>query len=128
MSNTYEFYMKEKFTQFTPYLGNEKSEDGDPGVAIKDRVKVKKPSMYKVLLHNDDYTTMEFVIHVLQKFFAKSYDQSHAIMLKVHHDGIGICGIYTHEVAESKTSKVNKYSRGKGHPLKCTFEPCDDEN
>ena len=120
--------MKEKFTQFTPYMGNENSEDGDPGVAIKDRVKVKKPSMYKVLLHNDDYTTMEFVIHVLQKFFAKSYDQSHAIMLKVHHDGIGICGIYTHEVAESKTSKVNKYSRGKGHPLKCTFEPCDDEN
>lgn len=119
--------MKEK-KEIIPKMSDEKSNEGDPGVAIKDHVKVKKPSMYKVLLHNDDYTTMEFVIHVLQKFFAKTYDQSHAIMLKVHHDGIGICGIYTHEVAESKTSKVNKYSRGKGHPLKCTYEPCDNED
>lgn len=101
---------------------------GDPGVATVDKVKVKKPSMYKVLLHNDDYSTMEFVIHILQKFFHKNYEESHGIMLKVHHDGIGICGIYTHEVAESKTSKVNKYSRGKGHPLKCSYEPCDSED
>lgn len=101
---------------------------GDPGVATIDEVKVKKPAMYKVLLHNDDYSTMEFVIHVLQKFFHKNYEESHAIMLKVHHDGIGICGIYTHEVAESKTSKVNKYSRAKGHPLKCSYEPCDSED
>jgi ATP-dependent Clp protease adaptor protein ClpS len=101
---------------------------GDPGVATIEKVKVKKPSMYKVLLHNDDYTSMEFVIHVLQKFFHKNYEESHAIMLKVHHDGIGICGIYTHEVAESKSSKVNKYSRGKGHPLKSSYEPCDSED
>lgn len=103
--------------------GDEKS--GDPGVAIADKVKLQKPPMYKVLMHNDDYTTMEFVIHVLMKFFSKTYDESHAIMLKVHHDGIGICGIFTHEVAESKSQKVNKYSRGKGHPLKSSIEPCD---
>lgn len=120
--------MKVKKHEIFPYMAEGDQKEGDPGVAIEDRVKVKKPSMYKVLLHNDDYTTMEFVIHVLQKFFTKNYDEAYAIMLKVHHDGLGICGIYTHEVAESKSSKVNKYSRGKGHPLKCTFEPCDDEN
>ena len=99
--------------------------DSEPGVAVSEELKVQVPKMYKVLLHNDDYTTMEFVIHILQKFFRKSYDEAHSIMLKVHHDGLGICGIYTHEVAESKSSKVNKYSRNKGHPLKSTIEPCD---
>lgn len=108
-----------------PIMSDENSESGDPGVAIADKVKLKKPPMYKVLMHNDDYTTMEFVIHVLMKFFNKTYDESHAIMLKVHHDGIGICGIFTHEVAESKSQKVNKYSRAKGHPLKSSIEPCD---
>lgn len=97
----------------------------DPGVAIADETKIEQPKMYKVLLHNDDYTTMEFVIHVLMKFFNKTYDESHSIMLKVHHEGAGLCGIFTFEVAESKTAKVNRYSRGKGHPLKTTFEPCD---
>lgn len=100
-------------------------ETGDPGIAVKDETKLQKPKMYKVLMHNDDYTTMEFVIHVLMKFFSKNYDEAHAVMLKVHHDSIGICGIYTHEVAESKSSKVNRYSKGKGHPLKCSIEPCD---
>lgn len=119
--------MNERKT-ISPFLSSDIPEEGDPGVATAQKVKVKRPSMYKVLLHNDDYTTMEFVIHILQKFFAKSYDEAHGVMLKVHHDGIGICGIYTHEVAESKTSKVNRYSRGKGHPLKCSFEPCEDEN
>lgn len=100
-------------------------ESSDPGIAIADKVSLKKPTMHKVLMHNDDYSTMEFVIHVLNKFFGKSYDDAHAIMLNVHHQGIGICGIYTFEVAESKASKVTKYSRDKGHPLKCTTEPCD---
>ena len=76
---------------------------GDPGIAVAEETKLKQPKMYKVLLHNDDYTTMEFVIHVLMKFFSKTYDESHAIMLKVHHDGQGLCGIFTFEVAESKT-------------------------
>ena len=105
--------------------GDEGTSTGDPGIAIADKVKLDPPKMYKVVLHNDDYTTMEFVIHVLMKFFGKNYDEAHAIMLKIHHDGIGICGIYTFEVAESKSSKVNNYSRGKGHPLKSSLEPCD---
>lgn len=117
----------EKTTEFRIFMNSSGSGDTDsePGIALADEVKVQEPKMYKVLLHNDDYTTMEFVIHVLQKFFKKSYDEAHAIMLKVHHDGLGICGIYTHEVAESKSSKVNKYSRNKGHPLRSSIEPCD---
>lgn len=109
-------------------MADEGTSEGNPGVATVEKVKIQKPKMFKVLIHNDDYTTMEFVIHVLQKFFHKNYEESHGIMLKVHHDGIGICGIYTFEIAESKASKVNKYSRGKGHPLKCSFEPCDSED
>ena len=120
--------MEKNHKDFTIMMSNSDTSHGDPGIATADDVKVNKPKMFKVLIHNDDYTTMEFVIHVLQKFFQKTYEQSHAIMLKVHHDGLGICGIYTFEVAESKATKVNKYSRGKGHPLKCTFEPCDSED
>ncbi len=105
-----------------------KSTEGDTGVAVAEEVKIKRPQMFKVLIHNDDYTTMEFVIHVLQKFFQKNYDEAHGIMLSVHHEGIGICGVYTFEVAESKVSKLNKYSRGKGHPLKGSVEPCDSES
>jgi len=104
---------------------DQKTSEGDPGVAIADKIDLEKPKMYQVILHNDDYSTMEFVIHVLMKFFSKTYDDAHAVMLKVHHDGVGICGIYTFEVAESKSSKVNNYSRGKGHPLKSSIEPCD---
>ena len=123
--------MEENLKKIIMMSGSEEDSDsseGDSGTATMEEVKVKKPKMFKVLMHNDDYTSMEFVIHALQKFFQKSYEQSHAIMLKVHHDGIGICGIFTFEVAESKATKVNKYSRGKGHPLKCTFEPCDSED
>ncbi len=101
------------------------SSSGDPGIAVADETKLEQPKMYKVMLHNDDYTTMGFVIHVLMKFFAKNYDEAHGVMLKVHHDGVGMCGIYTFEVAESKSAKVNRYSRGKGHPLKSTVEPCE---
>jgi len=105
--------------------GDSGTSTGDPSIAIADKVKLEPPKMYKVVLHNDDYSTMEFVIHVLMKFFSKNYDEAHAVMLKIHHDGVGICGIYTFEVAESKSSKVNSYSRGKGHPLKSSIEPCD---
>ncbi len=98
---------------------------GDPGIAVAEETKLQQPKMYKILLHNDDYTSMEFVIHVLMKFFNKTYDEAHGIMLKVHHEGQGLCGIFTFEVAESKTAKVNRYSRGKGHPLKTSFEACD---
>lgn len=106
-------------------MSEEQTGSGDPGIAIADDIKVEKPKMYKVMLHNDDYTTMEFVIHILEKFFNKNSEEAHAIMLKVHHDGHGMCGIFTHEVAESKSAKVNRYSRGKGHPLKSSIEPCE---
>jgi ATP-dependent Clp protease adaptor protein ClpS len=102
--------------------------NGETATVPKEEVKTKRPSMYKVLMHNDDYTSMEFVVHVLKKFFQKKQSESESIMLKVHHEGMAICGIFTHEVAESKTLKVNRYSRSKGHPLKCSYEPCEDEN
>jgi len=82
--------------------------------------------MFKVFMHNDDYTTMEFVIHVLKKFFAKSEAEAYEIMMKVHLEGLAVCGVFTYEVAESKTEKVNKYSRDHGHPLTTSFEPCDE--
>lgn len=104
--------------------GHKTEADGD--LAVADEIETKEPKKYKVLIHNDDYTTMEFVVHVLQKFFSKSYEEAQAVMLKVHNEGFGVCGIYTYEVAESKSSKVNKYSRSKGHPLKSSIEPCDD--
>lgn len=107
------------------FMSESDSNSSDPGIAVADDTKLEPPKMYRVLLHNDDYTTTEFVIHVLMKFFAKSYDEATAVMWKVHHDGIGLCGIFTYEVAESKSAKVNRYSRGKGHPLKSSIEPCE---
>ncbi len=104
---------------------NEHIHDDKTDIITREKISVKKPKMYKILMHNDDYSTMEHVIHVLRKFFAKNRDEAHSIMLKVHNEGIGICGIYTREIAESKTLKVNRYSREKGHPLKCSFEACD---
>ena len=98
---------------------------GDPEIAVVEKTEIEEPKMYKVMLHNDEYTSMEFVIHVLMKFFGKAYDDAHGVMLRVHNDGVGLCGIYTFEVAESKSAKVNRYSRGKGHPLKSSIEPCD---
>lgn len=92
----------------------------DSDVSAQDDV--KEPSMYKVLLHNDDYTTMEFVVHVLMKVFRKSLDEATQIMLNVHKLGVGVCGIYTFEVAETKVETVNGMARENGHPLKCTME------
>jgi ATP-dependent Clp protease adaptor protein ClpS len=103
--------------------GPEHESSGESGVAVAPDIKTKLPKKYKVLLHNDDYTTMEFVVHVLEKFFQKSVLEANTIMMEVHVKGVGICGIYTYEVAESKANKVNKYSRDNGHPLKCTISP-----
>lgn len=98
-------------------------EDGpSTGVAIKTRPKTKKPSMYKVLMLNDDYTPMEFVVHVLERFFSKSTAEATEIMLNVHHRGVGICGIYTYEVAETKVNQVMELARKNQHPLQCTIE------
>lgn len=106
-------------------MSSETEKDEQSGVATVKKVKLQPPKMYKVLMHNDDYTTMEFVILVLQKFFNKSASESQTIMLEVHTRGFGICGIYTYEVAESKVAKVTKYARDNGHPLKCSTEPSD---
>ena len=82
----------------------------------------KKPAMYKVLLLNDDFTPMEFVIHILERFFSKNRQEATEIMLHVHRRGVGVCGVYTHEVAETKVNLVMDYARKNEHPLQCTME------
>ena len=97
---------------------------GDTGTHIitKTRPKTKRPSLYKVLLLNDDYTPMDFVVLVLQQFFAMDIEKATQVMLHVHTRGRGVCGVYTREVAESKVSQVNEYARMSQHPLLCTME------
>ena len=96
--------------------------DGDAGVITKTKPKTKKPSMYKVLLLNDDYTPMEFVVHVLQKFFGRSSGEATQIMLNVHQRGVGVCGVYSFEIAESKAQKTIDYARKNDHPLQLQLE------
>ncbi len=91
-------------------------------VIVKPRPKTKTPSMYKVLMLNDDYTPMEFVVHVLEKFFGMNRSDATRIMLHVHQRGVGICGVFTYEVAESKVNFVVDYARRHQHPLQCTLE------
>ena len=95
-----------------------------PGISIvvKAKPKTKKPSMYRVLLLNDDYTPMEFVVHILERFFNKSRAAATEIMLHVHHRGVGVCGVYTYEIAETKVSQVIDFARRHQHPLQCTME------
>jgi ATP-dependent Clp protease adaptor protein ClpS len=96
--------------------------EGRTGIVTKTRPKTKKPSLYKVLLLNDDYTPMEFVVHVLEKYFNKGREDATRIMLHVHHKGVGICGVYTYEVAETKVTQVIDFARQHGHPLQRTME------
>jgi ATP-dependent Clp protease adaptor protein ClpS len=91
-------------------------------VVTKTRTKTQRPSLYKVLLLNDDYTPMEFVITVLQRFFNKNHEDAVRIMLHVHHNGVGICGVYTFEVAETKVAQVIEFARQHQHPLQCMME------
>jgi ATP-dependent Clp protease adaptor protein ClpS len=97
---------------------------GQPGIGLLSRTKVqtKKPSMYRVLLLNDDFTPMDFVVHILEKFFSKNRQEATEIMLHVHRKGVGICGTYTYEVAETKVTSVMDYARRNEHPLQCTME------
>ena len=99
---------------------------GTPGpstdVAVQARPKTRKPSMYKVLMLNDDYTPMEFVVHVLERFFQKSREEATRIMLHVHRRGVGVCGVFTYEVAETKVTQVMDLARQNQHPLQCTIE------
>ena len=100
-------------------------EDGGLGIATKTRVRTKKPSMYRVLILNDDYTPMEFVVLILERFFNKSREQATRIMLHVHQKGVGVCGVYTYEVAETKVAQVMDMARRNEHPLQCTMEKED---
>ncbi len=105
--------------------GGNRANDGDrpsTGVSIKTRPKTKKPSMYKVLMLNDDYTPMEFVVNVLEQYFGKSQEEAVRIMLHVHQRGVGVCGVYTYEVAETKVNQVMDLARQHQHPLQCTIE------
>jgi len=97
--------------------------DQDSGVALQEaRPKTKKPPLYKVVMLNDDYTPMEFVVHVLEQFFSVDRPTATRIMLEVHTRGKGVCGLFTHEIAETKVSQVNQYARENQHPLLCTLE------
>ncbi len=96
--------------------------DSNTGIATKARAKTKKPSMYKVLMLNDDYTPMEFVVTVLERFFGKQHEEAIQIMMHVHQKGVGICGVFTYEVAETKVTQVMDFARKHQHPLQCTLE------
>jgi ATP-dependent Clp protease adaptor protein ClpS len=98
--------------------------DGSPGTAVitKTRPQTKRPNLYRVLLLNDDYTPMEFVVHVLERFFNKDHETAHRIMMHVHQHGIGECGVFTYEVAETKVTQVMDFARKHQHPLQCIME------
>ena len=97
-------------------------EEIETGVATRTRPKTKKPSNYKVLMLNDDYTPMEFVVLVLQQFFAMSIEDATRVMLQVHQQGVAVCGVFTYEVAETKVTQVIDFARENQHPLQCTLE------
>ena len=99
--------------------------DGDrsnTAIITRTKPKTKRPSLYRVLLLNDDYTPMEFVVHVVERFFNKSHDDAYQIMMHVHHNGVGECGVFTYEVAETKVTQVMDFARKHQHPLQCVME------
>ena len=97
-------------------------DQGETGVATRTRPKTKKPSNYKVLMLNDDYTPMEFVVLVLQRFFTMGIEDATRVMLQVHQQGVAVCGVFTYEVAETKVTQVIDFARENQHPLQCTLE------
>ncbi|OYU15745.1 MAG: ATP-dependent Clp protease adapter ClpS [Alphaproteobacteria bacterium PA4] len=111
----------------TPYLSDDDADGMPPGgtgvgVATKTRTRTAKPALYKVLLLNDDYTPMEFVVLTLQRFFRMDIEAATRVMLHVHQRGVGVCGIFTYEVAETKVNQVIDFAREHQHPLQCTME------
>lgn len=101
---------------------HKKNDGPNVGVVVKAKPKTKKPSMYKVVMLNDDYTPMEFVVLVLERFFSKNREEATQIMLHVHQRGVGVCGVFTYEVAETKVTQVMDFARQQQHPLQCTLE------
>lgn len=110
-----------------------KDDDGSAGefdgnlAVLESTPKLKRPSLYKVVLLNDDYTPMEFVVEILELFFAMPREKATSIMLTVHIHGKGVCGVYTRDIAETKAAQVNQYSRDHEHPLLCEIEAVEDE-
>ena len=96
--------------------------DASTSIVTKTRPKTKRPSLYRVLILNDDYTPMEFVVHVLERFFQKGREEATRIMLHVHQHGVGECGTFTYEVAETKVTQVMDFARKHQHPLQCVME------
>jgi ATP-dependent Clp protease adaptor protein ClpS len=110
-----------------PRMGNDENRSSGPSapatsVITKVKPKTKRPNLYRVLILNDDYTPMEFVVHVLEKFFQKDVESATKIMLHVHHHGIGECGVFTYEIAETKVTQVMDFARKHQHPLQCVME------
>jgi len=104
-------------------MGQDLESQKDQGLALEEaRPELKLPPMYRVILINDDYTPMDFVIEILQTFFTMSHDRATQVMLHVHTRGKGVCGVFTYEIAETKVALVNDYSRQSEHPLMCTLE------
>ena len=102
-------------------VDDNKFENNDSLIKTQTKEKLKKPSLYKVLILNDDYTPMEFVVYLLKSFFNKSNEEATKIMLHVHQNGIGVCGIFSYEIAETKVIQVLDTSRKNNHPLQCTM-------
>ena len=101
---------------------NDKSDEIDGELLLAKRTKTQKPALYRVIMLNDDYTPMEFVVLILQRFFGHNSQTAHKIMLHVHQKGVGVCGVYTYEVAESKINQVMTFARQNEHPLQLQME------
>jgi len=103
---------------------DDENHDGEngTGTVTRTRTKIKKPSLYRVILLNDDFTPMEFVVHILERFFSKNPEQATQIMLHIHNSGIGECGIFTYEIAETKVTQVMDFAQKHQHPLQCVME------
>ena len=111
-------------TSFPIYMSDKPDgdDDSDTGVAVQTRTKTKRPPLYKVLLLNDDFTPMEFVVHILERFFGLNHAQSFELMLVVHKKGLAVVGVFAFEIAETKVGQVMDFARRNQHPLQCTME------
>ncbi len=115
------------FSQLTLQQYDDEFDDGGDLALEIDKPKLKRPPLYKVVLLNDDYTPMEFVIEVLEQFFSMDREKATRVMLMVHTEGKGVCGIFSRDIAETKAAQVNQYSRQNEQPLLCEIEASDDD-